>query len=254
MSAAPHVRQAFPADWPAIAGLLSRSGLPQPSPSDPPVEFIVAARQGAIVACAGWERHGDHALLRSVAVDGAERRRGTGRAVVERALLEIADRGVGEVALVTMSASAFFGRLGFAAIARSETPLPIQASPEFTAHCCGNGTWMRTTLRAARPPVPSGPVITLVYRVAPERRAGLLAFFREAFPFYERHGGTRMALYESLVEPGLFLELVAYGSQADYDADAERVERDPETRAKLAEWRTHLAGPVEFRPFGWIPV
>ena len=30
--------------------------------------------------------------------------------------------------------------------------------------------------------------------------------------------------------------------------------KDPETRAKLAEWRTHLAGPVEFRPFGWVAV
>ena len=161
MSAAPQVRTAFPADWPAISGLLSRAGLPLPSPDGPPVEFVVAARQGAIVACAGWERHGDHALLRSVAVDEAERRRGVGRAVVERALAEVSDRGVGEVALVTMSASAFFGRLGFAAIARSETPLPIQASPEFTPHCCGNGTWMRTTLRAGRPPVRLGGRLTV---------------------------------------------------------------------------------------------
>jgi len=254
VSAASQVRQAFPADWPAILGLLERAGLPLPVPSDPPVEFVVGMKGASLVACVGWERHGSHALLRSVAVEEAERRGGVGRAVVERALAEIAERGVREVALVTMSASAFFARLGFAAIARSETPLPIQASPEFTAHCCGNGTWMRTTLRAGRPPAPSGPIITLVYRVAPEERAGLLAFFREAFPFYERHGGTRMALYESLSEPGLFLELVAYASQVDYDADAERVEKDPETRAKLAEWRTHLAGPVEFRPFGWVVV
>ncbi|MEK7867317.1 MAG: GNAT family N-acetyltransferase [Planctomycetota bacterium] len=254
MNAAPQVRQAFAADWPSIAGLLSRAGLPLPSPSDPPVEFVVAARDGAIVACAGWERHGGFALLRSVAVDEAERRRGTGRALVERVLAEIAERGVGEVALVTMSASAFFARLGFTAIPRSETPESLQASPEFSMHCCGNGTWMRATLRAGRPPVPPGPTITLVYRVAPEKREGLLAFLRDAFPFYERHGGTRMALYESLLDPGLFLELVAYASKADYDADAERVERDPETRAKLAEWRTHLAGPVEFRPFGWVEV
>ncbi len=249
---AAQVRHAHPADWAAIASILADAKLPLPSPSEAPVEFVVAARGGEVVACAGWEIHGGRALLRSVAVREADRRGGIGRAVVERALAELADRGVGEAALVTLSASTFFGRLGFAPIARSEVPAPLTASPEFTAHCCGNGTWMRRALGAARPPVPRGPVITLVYRVAPEKREGLLAFLRDAFPFYERHGGERMALYESLSEPGLFLELVAYASKADYDADAERVEKDPETRAKLAEWRAFLAGPVEFRPFDWV--
>ena len=49
-----------------------------------------------------------------------------------------------------------------------------------------------------RPAVPTGPIITLVYRVAPERRAELLAFLRDSFPLYERPGGIRMAMYESM--------------------------------------------------------
>ena len=62
---------------------------------------------------------------------------------------------------------------------------------------------------SGRPPVPLGPVITLTYRVAPKNRENLLHFLEENFPFYERPGGIRMALYESLDDPGLILELVA---------------------------------------------
>jgi hypothetical protein len=81
--------------------------------------------------------------------------------------------------------------------------------------------------------VPPGPIVTLVYRVSPEKRAGLLAFLREAFPVYERPGGVRMALYESVDDPGLLLELVAYATEEDYARDQERVERDPEMRSWL---------------------
>lgn len=245
------LRFAAPADWAAIEGILREAALPIPA-ALPPVEFVVATRGGAVVACTGWEAYGERALLRSVAVREADRGTGTGRAVVERALAELAARGVREATLVTLAAGGFFARHGFQAIPRDEVSSPVQASPEFAAHCCGMGTWMRATLRAAAPPVPRGRIITLVYRVAPEHREALLAFFKGAFPFYERHGGTRMALYESLAEPNVFLELVAYATEADWAADQERVEHDPETRAKLAEWRAFLTGPVEFRQYGWI--
>ena len=54
---------------------------------------------------------------------------------------------------------------------------------------------------AARSMLPPGPIITLVYRIPPERRAALFTFLREAIPFYERHGGTRVGLYESADDP-----------------------------------------------------
>jgi ribosomal protein S18 acetylase RimI-like enzyme len=89
--------------------------------------------------------------------------------------------------------------------------------------------------------------VSLVYRVAEEWRPALLEFLRRAIPFYERPGGVRVALYDSVDEPGLVLELVAYASEAEYAADQERVERDPEMRAVLAEWRRLLDGPPEVR-------
>lgn len=98
-----------------------------------------------------------------------------------------------------------------------------------------------------RPPVPAGPIVSLVYRVAPERRADVLALLRDAFPLYERPGGIRMGLYESMDEPGLWLELVAYAGEGEYAADQVRVESDPEMRKVLGAWKALLAGPVEVR-------
>lgn len=100
-----------------------------------------------------------------------------------------------------------------------------------------------------QPPVPTGPLISLVYRVSPERRCEMLAFLARSFPLYERPGGIRMALYESLDEPGLFFELVAYASEDAYLQDQERVTHDPEMKGVLAEWKALLEGPVEFRQF-----
>lgn len=100
-----------------------------------------------------------------------------------------------------------------------------------------------------QPPVPTGPIITLVYRVSLERRSEMLAFLARSFPVYERPGGIRMALYESLDEPGFFFELVAYASEEAYLRDQERVAHDPEMKGVLGEWKGLLEGPVEFRQF-----
>ena len=99
----------------------------------------------------------------------------------------------------------------------------------------------------ARPPVPPGPIVTLVYRIKPERRDELLALLRDSFPFYERPGGIRMALYESIDEPGLVLELVAYADERAYQLDQRRVDGDPEMGAVLARWKELVDGPVEVR-------
>ncbi|MBI2893595.1 MAG: GNAT family N-acetyltransferase [Deltaproteobacteria bacterium] len=106
----------------------------------------------------------------------------------------------------------------------------------------------------SRPPVPPGPIVSLVYRCPPQRRAALVEFFREAFPFYEGPGGIRMGLYESVDDPGLLLELVAYATEEDYARDQVRVERDPEMLAVLSRFEAHLDGPVEVRRMRPVPV
>jgi hypothetical protein len=101
--------------------------------------------------------------------------------------------------------------------------------------------------------LPPGPIVSLVYRVAPERRGDLLAFLRNAIPFYERPRGIRVGLYESADEPGLFLELVAYVDAAAYEADQHRVEHDHEVIAVLTEFRAVVGGPTEVRRMKPVP-
>lgn len=95
--------------------------------------------------------------------------------------------------------------------------------------------------------LPPAPIVSLVYRLPPERRSSLLEFLEEARPLYERPGGIRVGLYESLDEPGLFLELVSYASSGAYEADQLRVDQDPEMVATLARFKAVVAGPVEVR-------
>jgi quinol monooxygenase YgiN len=99
----------------------------------------------------------------------------------------------------------------------------------------------------SRPPVPPGPIVSLVYRVADDRREQLFSFLERAFDTCEKPEGVRMVLYESIDEPGLFFEVVAYANDEAYEADQHRLEHDPEMRAILDEWRRLLEAPPEVR-------
>ena len=102
--------------------------------------------------------------------------------------------------------------------------------------------------------VPTGPIITLVYRVAPANRQRLMEFLTDAFDVYERPGGIRMGLYESVDDPGLLLELVAYVDDETYERDQERVENDPEMKKVLEAWRALVDGDIEVRRLKPVPV
>ena len=71
-SPAPHpsitLRPARDADWDAIRALLEANALPLAGAREHLAHFVVADRDGAVLGCAAIERHGDAALLRSVAV------------------------------------------------------------------------------------------------------------------------------------------------------------------------------------------
>lgn len=90
-----------------------------------------------------------------------------------------------------------------------------------------------------------GWAIHLRIRVSAENRPAFEAFLAEAFPIYEAPGGIRMSLLEDPNDPTRLIEVVDYATEADYLADQERVENDPETKALLARWRALLDGPPE---------
>ncbi|MBI4612657.1 MAG: hypothetical protein HY720_03515 [Planctomycetes bacterium] len=80
--------------------------------------------------------------------------------------------------------------------------------------------------------------VVLTFRARPGKREELLAFLARAFPFYEKHGDTRMRLWVDKGDPERFAEIALCSDEASFAAMQERVERDPETKAVLAEWRS----------------
>jgi quinol monooxygenase YgiN len=86
-------------------------------------------------------------------------------------------------------------------------------------------------------------------RVAPGRRAELVAFLREAIPFYEQPGGIRVRLLWEVADPDRFIEVVEYVDQRTHDRDQARVDSDPQMQDYLRRWRALLAEPPQVETY-----
>jgi amino-acid N-acetyltransferase len=126
---------------------LAGAGLPTDGVEEHFHSFFVVDDGGRIVAAAGLELYGEHALLRSVVVADGARGTGLGSTLTRRTLDEARARGVGTVYLLTMTAGAFFPRFGFERAAREEIPEHVQASREFRGACPSTAVAMRLALK-----------------------------------------------------------------------------------------------------------
>jgi phosphinothricin acetyltransferase len=143
-------REALDADWPAVAALLQAADLPLAGAREHFTHFVVALDRDRIVGAAGLERYGGEvALLRSVILDPPHRGGGAGRLLVARALGRAAREGVRDVVLLTTTADAFFGHLGFVRIDRGDVPQALLASKELTGACPTTAVVMRRRLAPA---------------------------------------------------------------------------------------------------------
>ena len=139
------IRPAAPAD--AADALLRRHRLPLDGFRTADAVVAVGA-DGSVAGVAALERHGDAALLRSVAVDAPGQ--GIGAALV-RHLLAAADAESRDVVLLTTTADGYFPRFGFAPIDRADVPEAVRASAEFQGACPASA---RVMMRPASPPAP----------------------------------------------------------------------------------------------------
>jgi amino-acid N-acetyltransferase len=139
----PGIERAAMNDHEAIGLLLAGAGLPVPDARDAPVRFLVARAPDGLAGCAGHERHGDDALLRSVAVREAARGAGLGTELVRGVLRELVADGARAVYLLTTGAAPFFERLGFVTVARDDLPPAVARSREVTdCPACATATCM----------------------------------------------------------------------------------------------------------------
>lgn len=124
-------------DRPAVRSLLADARLPVADlDSATQLTFwVVRDDSGLPVGAIGLERHDDIGLLRSLVVAPGQRLHGFGRALV-RTLEEHANAaGIAQLVLLTETAETFFGRLGYAVIARDRAPSAVTASAEFRTLC-----------------------------------------------------------------------------------------------------------------------
>lgn len=143
------VRSADPSDLPEVFQLLTRAALPVAGVAEAFDAFVVAEPVDAphrVLGAAGLELHGRHALLRSVVVASTVRGAGIGVALVGASLEEARRRGCADIWLLTTTAGAWFCRLGFVEVSRSDVPTPLLASVEFRGACPASAAILRRTV------------------------------------------------------------------------------------------------------------
>lgn len=146
------IRPAAPADLAEVLTLLAAAGLPDDGVVDAFGDFIVArGGDGALVGCAGVERHGRTALLRSVAVAERVRGSGLGTRLVAEALSRAASSGLDEVVLLTTTARDFFvEHFGFGPADRAAYDERLGASSEWRLPRCSSAACLRLALDAGK--------------------------------------------------------------------------------------------------------
>jgi len=95
----------------------------------------------------GFVYLGDVALLRSIVVPAAQRRRGLGRVILASLIENARARGAKEAWLLTTTAEAFFVKSGFERVPRDQAPSAIADTSQFKDICPDSATLMRLDLR-----------------------------------------------------------------------------------------------------------
>jgi 2-keto-4-pentenoate hydratase/GNAT superfamily N-acetyltransferase len=131
-------------DLTPVLALLADNDLPADGLAAHLGTALVARIGDAVVGAAAVEPYGAEALLHSVAVEAAHRRRGVGRGLTLAALDLARRRGVRRLWLLTETAGAFFSRLGFYTVPRAALPEALHRSPLVTAVCPASARVMRS--------------------------------------------------------------------------------------------------------------
>jgi amino-acid N-acetyltransferase len=127
--------------------LLQAQGLPVSDITDEHLEhFFFVGSDGSPTGLVGLELYGTDALLRSLVVDENARSKGLGSALIEHAEQYAASLSVRTIYLLTTTAEAFFKRLRYERIERSQAPPSIERTREFASLCPASSAFMVKSL------------------------------------------------------------------------------------------------------------
>jgi N-acetylglutamate synthase-like GNAT family acetyltransferase len=123
--------------------LLQAQGLPISDITDERLEhFFFVGSDGPPTGLVGLELYGTDALLRSLIVVADARCKGLGSMLVDHAEQYAATRSVRSIYLLTTTAAAFFRRLGYKRIERSQAPAAIERTRQFAGLCPESSAFM----------------------------------------------------------------------------------------------------------------
>jgi amino-acid N-acetyltransferase len=125
-----------------VERLLAQCGLPNADIGPHLEHFTLAWADGELAGVVGLELLAPHALLRSLAVAPDFRGRGLARALCAHAAELARQRGARELYLLTTTAEGFFGKLGYAVVARGGVPATVRGTEEFRALCPASAVCM----------------------------------------------------------------------------------------------------------------
>jgi len=140
-------RRAAKADLRAVEAFLAATERPVGGVADQLERFWLAVHGNQIVGCAGLEKYGAIALLRSVAVLPERRNQGIGKALISHIMQDAMSANLTDLYLLTTHADRYFAGFGFRALLnRSAAPNALLASAEFQGACPESATLMRLSL------------------------------------------------------------------------------------------------------------
>ncbi len=137
---------AKPGDTARIEAFLVAQGLPAGDVADHLADFILARDDGALVGTIGFERHGDTAFLRSLAVAPSHRGRGLGRRLTREALERATRGGLIRAFLLAQASPAYFRSQGFETVDDGDFPPGFPAQEELHRGLCADVVLMSREL------------------------------------------------------------------------------------------------------------
>jgi amino-acid N-acetyltransferase len=135
-----------------LVQLLSACNLPTSDIGSSGSLQLFGAYAGAeLIGAVGLEVYAPVALLRSLAIMTEQRGSGLGKILVEYAERQAFAQGIGELYLLTTTASPFFSKLGYTMSGREDAPATIMATTQFSSLCPSSSIFMRKRLTASTP-------------------------------------------------------------------------------------------------------
>lgn len=124
-----------PRDLAPLQALLRANHLPADDCGEQASIFCAIYQAGELIAAGGLEPAGKYALLRSLVVRADHRGKGLAQAITDHLLRQAEAEGRAAIYLLTETAADYFLRRGFMPRARTEVPLPITRTRQFSSLC-----------------------------------------------------------------------------------------------------------------------